>query len=186
MKSITVCTSDRLIWRRLWLLFNGRYEVVMRESLNDRAHGDIVIVDLDTHAQVRNGDIFISRSCVPGAYPIPLSLEDIENAVNSVEKRDTCSLILLKEDRAVKLFGEVIPLTDVEFRVLEMLAYAPVKEYVSRERLIREVWDGACDGGVVSVYIHYLRSKLEKNGDKVIISSRREGYRLDERIKVIC
>jgi len=89
---------------------------------------------------------------------------------------------LINESRSVKLFGEVIRLTEVEFRLLSALASAPVGEFVSRERLINEVWGGESDCGVVNVYIHYLRTKLEHRGEKVIISSRREGYKLDERI----
>ena len=33
----------------------------------------------------------------------------------------------------------------------------------------------------MNVYVHYLREKLEYNGEKVIISSRKNGYKIDER-----
>ena len=191
MKRITVCTSDEMLFRRIYLHLSAGYDVLPYRGEARRERGDIVIVDIDTHGNL-SGDILLTRGAVGDGprnrraevpvLPIPISLSELERAVEFVEKRDTGSLILLKEERAVRLFGEVIRLTEVEVRVLEILVRAPRGEYVSRERLIEEVWGGECDGGVVNVYIHYLRTKLEKNGEKIIISSRREGYKLDERI----
>ena len=37
------------------------------------------------------------------------------------------------------------------------------------------------DGGILNVYVHYLREKLEKRGEKIIISSRKSGYKIDEK-----
>lgn len=193
MKRITVCTSDEMLFRRIYLHLSAGYDVLPYRGESRRERGDIVIVDIDSHGHL-SGDILLTRGAVGDSERvrggrddaillyIPISLDELERAVKFVEKRDTGSLILLKEERAVRLFGEVIRLTEVEMRVLEILVTAPRGEYVSRERLIEEVWGGECDGGVVNVYIHYLRTKLEKNGEKIIISSRREGYKLDERI----
>ena len=50
---------------------------------------------------------------------------------------------------------------------------------MSREKLLRSVWDGKASPGVVNVYIHYLRQKLERSGKKVIAASRNEGYRIN-------
>ena len=43
------------------------------------------------------------------------------------------------------------------------------------------VWHGDADGGIVNVYIHYLREKLEDCGERVIIASRGRGYSLSEK-----
>ena len=37
------------------------------------------------------------------------------------------------------------------------------------------------DEGVLNVYVHYLREKLERGGEKIIISSRGLGYKIDEK-----
>ena len=50
---------------------------------------------------------------------------------------------------------------------------------------IEDVDDGV-DGGVVNVYVHYLREKLEKNGERIIISTRNLGYKINERMVTLC
>ena len=39
----------------------------------------------------------------------------------------------------------------------------------------------AADEKTVNVYIHYLREKLESGGEKIIISSRNMGYKIDSK-----
>ncbi len=59
-------------------------------------------------------------------------------------------------------------------------------DYVSREALLARVWgDEETDDGIVNVYIHYLRRKLETNGHKYIYAARGRGYRLERR-KELC
>ena len=184
MKKIAVYTLDRLLFRRLCLLFDGRYEVILcREG--DASVGDIIISDLDTQP-IRGADITLSRGGVAGAIPLPFPIDEVEMAVAQLEKRDTGRLILNKDSRTVQLGGRTVKLTEVEFRVLSVLASVPTGEYVSKERLISEVWGDGVDGGVVNVYIHYLREKLEADGEKIIISSRREGYKINERTVTVC
>jgi DNA-binding response OmpR family regulator len=71
-------------------------------------------------------------------------------------------------------------LTEAEFALLEVLVECG-GEFIKREELLSRVWGDNADPGVVTVYIHYLREKLEKNGEKVIISSRKNGYKISER-----
>ena len=59
-------------------------------------------------------------------------------------------------------------------------------EFVSRDELSRAVWGEGADGGILNVYIHYLREKLESKGEKVIISSRRGGYKIDGKYLGVC
>ena len=87
---------------------------------------------------------------------------------------------MANDKRCAYLFGEEIRLTEVEYKLLgKLLSTCP--EFVSREELLATVWGGECDTGVVNVYIYYLRQKLEKSGNKVIISSRSYGYKIDEK-----
>ena len=60
------------------------------------------------------------------------------------------------------------------------MLYEKKGEYVSREELRLGVWDEDTDSGVVNVYIHYLRQKLER-GEKIINTSRSLGYKIDEK-----
>ena len=50
-----------------------------------------------------------------------------------------------------------------------------------REEILSTVWGGEADSGVINVYIHYLREKLEVCGEKIILSSRKCGYKIDEK-----
>ena len=52
---------------------------------------------------------------------------------------------------------------------------------LSREEILNAVWNNEADSGVINVYIHYLREKLELDGEKIILSSRKLGYAIDER-----
>ena len=184
MKKIAVYTLDRLLFRRLCLLFDGRYEVILCREGCDTV-GDITISDLDTQP-VSGADITLSRGGKDGTIRLPFSIDEMEMVVAGLEKRDTGRLFLNKETRTVQLCGKSVKLTEVEFRVLSVLASVPSGEFVSKERLIAEVWGEGVDGGVVNVYIHYLREKLEKDGERIIISSRREGYKINERTVTVC
>ena len=55
--------------------------------------------------------------------------------------------------------------------------------FISREALKSAVWGAESSEGVLNVYIHYLREKLERDGEKVILSSRKSGYALAEKFK---
>ena len=74
-----------------------------------------------------------------------------------------------------------ISLTEVEGKLLVELLKA--EEFVSRNSLLKSVWGANNDSGVINVYIHYLREKLEKSGEKIIISSRKYGYKISEKYK---
>lgn len=87
-------------------------------------------------------------------------------------------LHLLTTHRAVRIGREEIPLSATEYALLNALVEAK-GEYVSRERLLTEVWKDSGESiGIVGVYIHYLRRKIEQDGVKRIFSSRGRGYRL--------
>ena len=82
--------------------------------------------------------------------------------------------------RLVSLDGEKIALTELELKLLTAIMSGN-GSFVSRERLLEVVWENKKDVGIVNVYVHYLREKLEKNGEKIILSSRGEGYKISER-----
>lgn len=189
MKRAIVYTRDELVYRKLSLLLSEEYELYRKEDGEvDTAPEaiDVTVDDIDTCPTVGGGDVLLSRHNKDGVIGIPFSISDIENTIKNHKKRDTGRLILLSDERAVMLDGVNIKLTDVEYRLLRALLSVPIGEYVSKQRLVEEVWDGAADSGVVNVYVHYLREKLEKGGEKIILSSRNRGYKINERTVGIC
>lgn len=107
---------------------------------------------------------------------IPFSLLQIEKVI--AKNCDTPLLSL--ENKTARLREKAIKLTELEAALLQRL-YKANGSYVSREELLSTVFDGAEDGGIINVYIHYLRAKLEAGGEKIILSSRMRGYKIDER-----
>ena len=61
-------------------------------------------------------------------------------------------------------------------------SYRALKEaspsFVSREALVRAVFDTDEDAGKLNLYIHYLRKKIETDGKKRIFACRGKGYSL--------
>lgn len=86
-------------------------------------------------------------------------------------------LRLLPQENAVLLDGEHIRLTAKEFALLSVLADAAGRP-VSRESLRIAVFSDEKEAGIVNVYIHYLRRKLERDGRRLIVALRGQGYAL--------
>ena len=72
-----------------------------------------------------------------------------------------------------------LKLTDLE-EALFMKLYSARGEFVCRAELFSVFADGSSES-MRNVYIHYLREKLERDGARVIISSRKHGYKIDEK-----
>ncbi len=106
--------------------------------------------------------------------PIPFSYDQLFAAIGG---EGPSRPMLLRGDGCAYLRGERIALTDVEFALFNML-YEANGEFVCRESLLRNIWNDDADGGVVNVYVHYLRQKLER-GEKIIFTSRKHGYKID-------
>jgi two-component system OmpR family response regulator len=88
--------------------------------------------------------------------------------------------------RDVRRDGRAVALTAKEFALLEFFMRRP-EVVVSRTQLIEHVWDFAFDGDphVVSVYVGYLRDKIDRPfGRSSLQTVRGAGYRLrDERAR---
>ena len=123
-----------------------------------------------------NGCIFVGTK----SLALPLSLSELISAVENRSAEEFPRLTLEPSERRVTFGSEVVKLTDAEFRLLSALVKAG-GQFVSRDSLLYEVWDGSAGGSVVNVYVHYLREKLERGGVKLILSSRAEGYKIDRR-----
>ena len=88
----------------------------------------------------------------------------------------------LDSDRwQVRLNGEKIELTAMEFRLLEYL-FKNVGRVLSRDQIFDQVWgyDEAFNQNSLEVIIYRLRQKIEKPlGKRLIHTVRGYGYRLD-------
>ena len=86
--------------------------------------------------------------------------------------------------RKVKRGNRSVALTAREYQLL-LLLLRHAGEVVSREQILREVWDDqqATASNVIEVYVRYLRQKLEEGGEQRLIHTiRGQGYCLSERL----
>ena len=95
-------------------------------------------------------------------------------------KKAPPALLLLPKERAIRFYDKKIRLTEVEYSLLSALWEAK-GAFIRREDLRAAVWGAEGTDSQLNVYVHYLREKLEGGGEKVILSSRKEGYALAEK-----
>lgn len=164
LSAVTVVTSDASIPDA------ARYVVDLDTCpLPPRLDGEVLCT-------ARHGERPRDFPCLWADRPFrPARLLALFGLVDDPRARD---LQLLTTHRAVRIGREEIPLSATEYALLTALIEAD-GAYVSRERLLTEVWKDSGEGvGIVGVYIHYLRRKIEQDGVKRIFSSRGRGYRL--------
>lgn len=127
----------------------------------------------------------------------PFSFDELIARINAVLRRahgksesmlELDTLSLDTASKRVQRCGKDITLSSTEFRLLEyMLLHSG--EVLSETKLLEHVWDRNYMGfsNVVSVYIRYLRNKIDKDfpEEKTLLHTRRGlGYILSE--KEIC
>ena len=172
MKRLTVITRRAVLVQKLRLALPDT-QIVAAQS--PRGAVGTVLYDTDTvEGEIPAGAVTVGRGA---ELPYPFLLSEIKMRLASADSRED-PLYPLPDGSGAVLHGEVIRLTEVEMRLFLCLYCA--KDYVSREELLKQIWGEDADGGVLNVYIHYLRTKLEAAGEKVIISSRGRGYRIAE------
>ena len=168
MKKILALVKDEVLMQKIRLALFGQAEIYAADRI-ETERADLVIRE-------SSGALFLGDA----RLSLPLSLSELRRAVYAVEASETPKLSLDPESRCAIFGGEITKLTDAEFRLLSVLAEAG-GEFVSRKKILSEVWGGEAGSGVVNVYVHYLREKLERGGVKLIFSSRAEGYRIERR-----
>ncbi len=139
---------------------------------------DVTLYDCESGMQIpeRCGRVIkLSRLGAEDAEPLPLPRGRLAELI----KYDSAPALMLYEgDRTVSFKGKMIKLTSHEYSLLSLLISSG--GYVTREKIAKEVWGEATDG-LINIYIHYLREKLECDGEKVILSSRKYGYKINEK-----
>ena len=174
-KKVAVYTNDSFLFQKILLDAPEWAEVIRGES---GVFADIRLVDVDTVKDAAGE--FLSMSRVGDAdIALPFPLGAITDILS--EDNEGAELLTLSDgERSAYLRGERIKLTELEYALLGRLMSAR-GEYTSKEDILRDVWNNEADAGIINVYIHYLREKLEKRGEKIILSSRKCGYKIDEK-----
>ncbi len=169
IRRVLVLSADMYLVQKIRLELEGEFECVTEGD------ADILLADADTVERIPSGAITMSRNA-QADISLPFRLGQVRELLMPKAPE-----ALALGDKCAILDGRSIKLTDVEFALLKAI-YARGGGYVKREELLDEVWGGNADGGVINVYIHYLREKLEKSGERVILASRGEGYRINEKL----
>lgn len=173
-KSISVFTKNMFLFQKIKLDAPEGVFVALGD-----ADADLILIDKDTEDVYIEGALTMSRNDSTADISIPFRLGEI-NRLLSESSGDTALLKISNEGRLAILRGERIKLTELEMSLLSALIKRG-GDYASREEILCEVWSADSDPGIINVYIHYLRDKLEKHGEKIIISSRKCGYKIDEK-----
>jgi two-component system OmpR family response regulator len=136
-----------------------------RDQLTDRVRG------------LRAGDDYLVK---------PFAVDELMARVDAVLRRTRAirsprlsvdDLILDDDTREVRRAGQLLELTDTEFRLLRYLM-ANQRRVLTRDQLLAEVWqyDFQGDSGVLATYISYLRKKIDALGPPLIHTVRSVGY----------
>ena len=170
MKKLVILTRDKYLCRKIELMLHDEYEMVPDEY---DGFAELVIREAELESSAKH-----ARCVVLGVdIQLPFSREMLMAAIDGTPKAPERAL-LEPGKRCAYLRGERVPFTEVETALFTVLFEAS-GEFVSRDELIKKVWGEGADGGVLNVYVHYLREKLEMHGEKIIISSRKNGYKID-------
>lgn len=173
MKRVSVITENAYLGQKIRLVLGERAEVAVQKEPD--GDFDICFWDLDTINGAPSSEKTVTMSKnLPSDLPLPCSFEAI---LSHLPTEEPSSLGLT--GRICYIRGEKIKLTELEAALLSRLISAK-GEFVSRKQILSEVWGDGADEGIINVYIHYLREKLER-GEKIIISSRNEGYAIDKK-----
>lgn len=176
-KHVGIITSDFILYNKIRLLLRDSALVTLIAQGDATDGYDLIIADTRSGVSAPESAVTIGEG---GTLPYSFRHEELLPLINGSEKKADV-LTLSASTQSAYLFGEAIKLTDVEYKLLDVILSAD--GYVSKDAILRTVWGNGYDEGVVNVYIYYLRRKLEKDGRRVIISSRNEGYKIDEKYR---
>ena len=174
-RRVAVFTADRYLYQKIRLELYGAADTVLCPADAGEVY-DLVLVDKDGEYAEKSG-VYMTRACaLENEVQLPFSFGSVLALLTDTER----GMQLCDADSTVTLSGKRIKLTEVEYKLLSILLEKG-GGYTAREELLLRVWNGEADGGVITVYIHYLREKLETEGEKIILCSRKYGYSISEK-----
>ena len=170
---ILLIGTDRYLWQSLKLMLGGE-DVELADTYIDGY--DRIIYDLDSASSaIPRAAITVSRRLLADLNA-PFSYEEL---ITLIHARGECRLKVKESEGAAILDGKKIQLTELEMKLL--LALIKKGGFVGRGELLTSVFGEGKSAGLLTLYIHYLREKLEGGGEKIILSSRSEGYGISEK-----
>ena len=172
MKRVCVITDDVMLFQKIKLELYGLCNVTMASGLTDGAHTHLIDADNGSFSDLPG--IKMKRG-EGGEISLPFAVGSLRARFDEAHRES----ISLSDDGTVIVGNTAARLTEVEM-ALFLALYNRGGAYATRDELISEVWGEGADGGVLNVYIHYLRGKLEPGGERVIISSRGKGYKIND------
>ena len=173
-RRVGIFTRDKFLFQKVRLEFLGVATVDMINEKNTDAF-DLVLIDADCEQPFDIDGIRMSRSRGE-QISIPFKIGSLLPLLANERKT---RLSLIESTKSALIGNAAVKLTELEYALLRVLLERK-GEYTSREELLMRVWNGRADKGILNVYIHYLREKLEKGGEKIILSSRNAGYKINE------
>lgn len=172
MRKIAVYTDDKYLKRKIELELLDEFTIT--ESC-----ADIAISDLDSAAATRGEGTVITLSRELACdVKIPFRIGELKDYILS-KSNSSPRLSITDSPRQAVLDGVDIKLTELEFALLSLLI-SGAGNFVSREEINEKIFHST-DGGMINLYVHYLREKLEACGEKIILSSRKNGYCIDKK-----
>ena len=165
---VAILTPDRYLKRKLELILSDK--VIFTEE-----GGADVIFSSQTSASPDARVVSVGRG---EGYSLKIPFSDKDVLALLPERNEGGAGISMVGDR-IFLDDKEIRLTELE-EALFMKLYEARGEFVGRDELFSVFAEGASQS-MLNVYIHYLREKLEIDGEKIIISSRKHGYKISEK-----
>ena len=178
MKKVLVITKSELLFQKIKLALRDMAECRMDLDGKRANDFDLCFLEMPYEGIAPRGAVTVGRDG-GSDLRLPLSIEDIRRALER-KKDGGAALTLDKDARTVRFKERTVKLTELEFSLLYLLASERGRGF-SGDEILKAIWGEEANRGIVNVYIHYLREKLECDGEKVIISSRKSGYKIDER-----
>ena len=170
MKRLAIITENERVYEKVRLLCEGEFFVLSRATTPPDEHYDVAVCEGECGAKMQGRVIRIEPR---------FSLEELKVSLATLAEGEEDSLAISEKESTVILKGKKIKLTETELRALRILFDS--EGFVEREKILRSVFGESASESAVNVYIHYLREKLESGGERVIISSRQNGYKIDEK-----
>lgn len=171
MKTVGVYTENEYLLQKIRLELCDVARTVLLEPGSMEAC-DIVLVDGDNPSFSGIHGLQMKHS--GGDITIPFRIGSLRRLI---EREEKAFIEPIPIQKAVRIGNKTVKLTELEFSLFSLLV-SKKGAYVSRQEILQSVWAGRADRGIINVYIHYLREKLECDGEKIILSSRNYGYKI--------
>ena len=167
---ISLLISDKYLKRKIELELGGCADLTATES------AEITVSEItDSHGMISG--IRVHTGGNDTVLTVPFAVGALRDMLTEA-KSGAARLGIDNERKCALLDGKAIPLTTHEYALFALL-YESGGSYVTRERIMSTVWEEGNDR-LVNLYVHYLREKLEIRQERIIISSRGEGYRINK------